>query len=183
MARFGKAVNGDAATLLYVRRGGVWVPLERWWERAGGGSTWEGITYDPVLNRVYFGVDGPSPWNAKDRRGDNLFTDSLVAVDADTGAYLWHFKEVPHDGWNYEASVGIMVADLPIDGQNRRVVVSVPRSEEVRFTDMCTARGLPATRIGVLDVLSPDLEVQGQFSVPLTELRDTWTAPLPALFG
>jgi phosphoribosylformylglycinamidine synthase len=53
----------------------------------------------------------------------------------------------------------------------------------VRFTDMCTARGLPATRIGVLDVLSPDLEVQGQFSVALTELRDVWTAPLPALFG
>jgi phosphoribosylformylglycinamidine synthase len=64
-----------------------------------------------------------------------------------------------------------------------RAVVSLSRSEEVRFTDMCTARGLPHARIGVLDVLSPDLEVQGQFSVPLVELRDTWTAALPALFG
>jgi phosphoribosylformylglycinamidine synthase II len=64
-----------------------------------------------------------------------------------------------------------------------RAVVSVPRSEEIRFTDMCTARGLPATRIGVLDVLSPDLEVQGQFSVSLTDLRTAWSAPLPALFG
>jgi phosphoribosylformylglycinamidine synthase subunit PurL len=64
-----------------------------------------------------------------------------------------------------------------------RAIVSVPRSEEVRFTDMCTARGLPVTRIGVLDVLSPDFEVQGQFAVPLTQLRDAWTAALPALFG
>jgi len=64
-----------------------------------------------------------------------------------------------------------------------RAIVSVPRSEEIRFTDMCTARGLPHTRIGVLDVLSSDIEVQDQFSVSLTELREAWTAPLPALFG
>jgi phosphoribosylformylglycinamidine synthase len=59
-----------------------------------------------------------------------------------------------------------------------RAIVAVPRTEEVRFTDMCTARGLPHTRIGVVDVLSAALEVQGQFSMPLRELRRAWTAPL-----
>jgi phosphoribosylformylglycinamidine synthase II len=63
-----------------------------------------------------------------------------------------------------------------------RAVVSVPRSEEVRFTDMCTARGLPAARIGVIDVLTPVLDVQGQFSVPLRELRTAWTSTLPSRF-
>ena len=64
-----------------------------------------------------------------------------------------------------------------------RAIVAVPSSEEVRFTDMCTARGLPHARIGVIDVLSADLEVQGQFSVALAELRRAWTSTLPALFG
>jgi len=64
-----------------------------------------------------------------------------------------------------------------------RAIVAVPRSEEIRFTDMCTARGLPATRIGVTDVLSGDIEIQGQFSVPLRELRKAYTATLPALFS
>jgi phosphoribosylformylglycinamidine synthase subunit PurL len=64
-----------------------------------------------------------------------------------------------------------------------RAVVGVPRAEEVRFTDMCTARGLPAQRIGVLDVLEPAIEVQGQFRLPVAELRTAWAATLPDLFG
>ncbi|MEO6885672.1 MAG: phosphoribosylformylglycinamidine synthase subunit PurL [Jatrophihabitantaceae bacterium] len=64
-----------------------------------------------------------------------------------------------------------------------RAVVTVPRSEEVRFTDMCTARRLPATRIGVVDLLEPRLDVQGHFDIPLRELRAAWTATMPAQFG
>jgi phosphoribosylformylglycinamidine synthase subunit PurL len=63
-----------------------------------------------------------------------------------------------------------------------RAIVTVPRSEEVRFAEMCAARGLPHTPIGVVDVLSADLEVQNQFTVPLTELRAAWSTPLPTLF-
>ena len=64
-----------------------------------------------------------------------------------------------------------------------RAIVAVPRTEEVRFTDMCTARGLPAQRIGVLDVLESAIEVQGQFRIPLAELRTAWAATLPDLLG
>jgi phosphoribosylformylglycinamidine synthase len=63
-----------------------------------------------------------------------------------------------------------------------RAVVSVPRSEEVRFADMCTTRGLPYARIGVVDLLDAHLEIQDQFSVRLHELREVWTAPLPGRF-
>jgi phosphoribosylformylglycinamidine synthase II len=64
-----------------------------------------------------------------------------------------------------------------------RAVVAVPRTEEIRFTDMCTARGLPAARIGVLDILESAIEVQGQFRLPLSELRTAWAATLPRHFG
>ncbi|MGA9872541.1 MAG: phosphoribosylformylglycinamidine synthase subunit PurL [Rhodococcus sp. (in: high G+C Gram-positive bacteria)] len=64
-----------------------------------------------------------------------------------------------------------------------RVLVAVPRTEETRFTGMCTARGLPWTRIGVVDEGSDEIEVQGQFSVSMTELRTTFESTLPALFG
>lgn len=64
-----------------------------------------------------------------------------------------------------------------------RVLVSVPRTEELRFTDMCTMRALPWTRIGVVDKVGGALEVQGQFTIPLEELREAWTGTLPALFG
>jgi phosphoribosylformylglycinamidine synthase len=63
-----------------------------------------------------------------------------------------------------------------------RAVVSVPRSEEVRFTDVCKARGLPATRIGVIDILETKLDVQGLFEVPLRELNAAWSATLPSQF-
>ncbi|WP_035858702.1 phosphoribosylformylglycinamidine synthase subunit PurL [Cryptosporangium arvum] len=64
-----------------------------------------------------------------------------------------------------------------------RVLVSVPRTEELRFTDMCTMRGLPWNRIGVVDKVGGALEVQGQFTIALDELRSAWTGTLPALFG
>ena len=64
-----------------------------------------------------------------------------------------------------------------------RVLVAVPRTEETRFTGMCTARGLPWTRIGVVDEGADDIEVQGQFSVSMTELRETFEGTLPRLFG
>ncbi len=64
-----------------------------------------------------------------------------------------------------------------------RAIVSLPRSEEVRFTDMCTARGLPATRIGVVDLLEPVLDLQNLFRIPLRELRSAWSSTLPSRFG
>jgi phosphoribosylformylglycinamidine synthase len=64
-----------------------------------------------------------------------------------------------------------------------RAIVTVPRGEESRFVDLCAERDLPHVRIGVVDVLSTDLEAQDLFTVPLADLRSAWAAPLPALFG
>ncbi|HEU4428129.1 MAG TPA: PQQ-binding-like beta-propeller repeat protein [Myxococcota bacterium] len=103
-----------------------------WYSKTKGcGSVWDAITYDPVLKQLYIGVGGPAPMNPAQRApdaGDELFTSSVVALNAETGEYRWHFKQVPNDGWNYDASVGLMVAELPLGGTPRRVVISVPKN-------------------------------------------------------
>src|SRR5579859_5200342 len=104
----------------------------KWWDhRTGCGSAWDAITYDPKTNLVYFGTDGASPFNPAARSpdaGDELFTSSIVAVKADTGEYVWHYKTTPHDGWNYDATMHIITADLPIGGRARHVVMTAPKN-------------------------------------------------------
>jgi len=121
---------------------------DQWWKKAGGGSTWEGITYDPVLNLVYFGVDGPSPWNARDRRGDNLFTDSVIAVDATTGEYVWHYQTVPNDSCDFNDCSPIVIVDLPIGGKARRVLLHAPKNGFFYVLDARTGKLLSADKIG-----------------------------------
>jgi quinohemoprotein ethanol dehydrogenase len=121
---------------------------DSWWKTAGGGSTWEGITYDPLLNRVYFGVDGPSPWNASKRRGDNLFTESIVAVDADNGEYVWHYQTVPNDTWDLNDCSPILIGDLRINGKQTRVLMHAPKNGFFYILEAATGKLLAADKIG-----------------------------------
>lgn len=101
-----------------------------WWKLGGGGTVWDSITYDPQLNLVYFGTGNAEPWNpaAAGRSGDSLYTSSVVAVNADTGAYAWHFQETPEDRWDYDSNAQITVADLTIAGEKRRVLLHAPKN-------------------------------------------------------
>ena len=101
------------------------------WAPGGGASVWETIVYDKEFNSIYFGTDAGSPLNAEVRSpggGDNLFTNSIVAVDADTGEYKWHYQTVPHDAWDYNANMPIILAELEIDGKKRKVLMQAPKS-------------------------------------------------------
>lgn len=114
-----------------------------YWKVAGGGSPWEGMTYDPVTNLVYIGTDGPSPFNPAMRgagRGDELFTNAIVAVDADTGMYVWHYSTTPGDGWNYAATMPVVLADLSIGGTQQHVVMSAPKNGFFYVLDARTGR-------------------------------------------
>ncbi len=78
-----------------------------WWKIGGGGAPWNSITYDPKLNLVYFGTGNGSPLVWKYRSpggGDNLFLCSIVAVNAETGKYVWHYQEVPGEEWDYDCT-------------------------------------------------------------------------------
>jgi quinohemoprotein ethanol dehydrogenase len=102
-----------------------------WYRYGGGGVVWNAITYDPEFNRVYLGTGNPFPWNTKFRtagHGDNLFTSSIVALDADTGKYVWHYQETPGDSWDYDADEDMMLADLNLGGVVRRVLMQAPKN-------------------------------------------------------
>ena len=95
----------------------------------GGGATWVTGTYDPELNLIYWGVGNPNPdyWSAE-RMGDNLYTASLVALDADTGKLKWHFQFTPHDTHDWDSNHIPVLGDVAINGQMRKVVMVANRN-------------------------------------------------------
>jgi PQQ-dependent dehydrogenase (methanol/ethanol family) len=114
-----------------------------YWKISGGGSAWDGITYDSTTNLVFVGTDGPSPFDPTQRgagHGDELFTNSIVALNADTGAYVWHYQTTPVDGWNYAAAMPIMVTDLALKGVKRHVVMQAPKNGFFYVLDAKTGR-------------------------------------------
>lgn len=101
------------------------------WKQGGGGTAWNAITYDPDFDRIYVGTGNGSPWNAKVRSpggGDNLFLCSIVALDAKTGKYLWHYQVNPGESWDYNAAMDITLATLRIDGKPRKVLMQAPKN-------------------------------------------------------
>jgi quinohemoprotein ethanol dehydrogenase len=102
------------------------------WHRLGGGGTvWDAISYDPDLNLVYVGTGNGGPWPEQLRhsRGqDNLYIASVVALEADTGEYRWHYQFTPGDSWDYDATSQLTLADLTIDGRTRKVLMQANKN-------------------------------------------------------
>ena len=98
------------------------------WKR-GGGSTWTTGTYDPDLNLIYWGTGNPGPDMDGDvRPGDNLYSCSLIALDADTGKLKWHFQFTPHDVHDWDAVADPVLADLNIKGNPTKAVIQANRN-------------------------------------------------------
>lgn len=102
-----------------------------WWKYGGGGTAWNAMAYDPKYNRIYIGVGNGSPWNQKIRSpggGDNLFLCSIVALDADTGEYVWHYQTNPGETWDFNSAMDMELARLKIDGRERDVLMHAPKN-------------------------------------------------------
>ena len=102
-----------------------------WWEHGGGGNAWHGFTYDPEFNAVYIGTGNGAPWNRRIRSpggGDNLFLSSIVALNADTGEYLWHYQESPGETWDYTSTMDIVLADIDVDGRPIKAILHAPKN-------------------------------------------------------
>lgn len=103
----------------------------RWWEGGGGGTVWDAIVYDPDLDLVYVGTGNGSPWYRDLRSpggGDNLYLASILALRADDGALVWHFQTTPGDNWDFTATQPITLADLQINGRQRKVLMQAPKN-------------------------------------------------------
>lgn len=97
----------------------------------GGGNNWNEMTYDPLSNQLFFGTSGAYPYQHTNRSpvgGDNLFLSSIVAVNAETGEYNWHYQTVDKDSWDFNATMNIILADLTIHGAERETVLIAPKN-------------------------------------------------------
>jgi len=102
----------------------------------GGGTVWDSMAYDPELDLLYFGVGNGSPWNRAYRspgedgtgEGDNLYLSSIVAIRPDTGEYVWHYQTTPGETWDYTATQHIILADIEIEGEERKVLMQAPKN-------------------------------------------------------
>jgi len=115
------------------------------WEH-GGGSVWVTGSYDPALNLTYWGVGNPGPdWNPDQRPGDNLYTDSVVALDADTGKLKWHYQFTPNDAYDYDSVQVPVLADLMWKGSLTKAMLWGNRNGNFYVLDRETGKFLSGT--------------------------------------
>ena len=115
------------------------------WEH-GGASVWITGSYDPELNLTYWGIGNPGPdWNPDQRPGDNLYSDSVVALDADTGELKWHFQFTPNDAYDYDAVQIPVLVDLPWQGSPRKLMLWANRNGFFYVLDRATGEFLQGT--------------------------------------
>ena len=122
-----------------------------WWKYGGGGTVWNAMTYDPEFNRVYLGTGNGGPWNWKIRSpggGDNLFLCSVVALNADTGEYVWHYQTTPGDSWDYNSAMDMTLATLNIGGVPKKVLLHAPKNGFFYVIDRENGKLISAEKLG-----------------------------------
>jgi alcohol dehydrogenase (cytochrome c) len=143
------AKTGELAWRFYTIPG-EGEPHNDTWEddswKTGGAPTWITGAYDPELNLVYWGTGNPGPdWNGEAREGDNLYSDSVVALDADTGELKWHFQFTPHDVHDWDATQIPILIDIEFDGRPRKLMLFPNRNGFFYVLDRVTGEFLRGT--------------------------------------
>ncbi len=155
----------------------------------GGADPWMTGSYDPETNTLYFGTGNPSPWLWLERKGQNLYSDSILAVDPDNGKLKWYFQETPNDPWDYDATATPVMADVTIGGRPRKILYQAARNgwfyeidrtngsliSMTPFTKATSVTGYDRTaRIGTVDAaLKPQIG-QTIFTCPAFFGGDNW---------
>ena len=119
----------------------------QWWVAGGGGTAWDSIVYDPELDLVYTGTGNGLAWYRDLRSpggGDNLYLASILALRASDGEQVWHFQVTPGDNWDYDATQPLMLADLPISGGTRKVIMQASKNGFFYVLDRQTGQFISA---------------------------------------
>jgi alcohol dehydrogenase (cytochrome c) len=142
------AANGSLAWTFYTVPGPGEIGHDTWpkdndvWQH-GGASVWQTPAVDPELGLLYFSTGNPGPdFNGAVRAGDNLFSASIVAVDAKTGRYRWHFQQVHHDIWDFDAPSPVVLFDIAIGGRMRKGLAQPSKTGWVYILDRTNGRPL-----------------------------------------
>jgi quinohemoprotein ethanol dehydrogenase len=158
-----------------------------WWKLGGGGNAWHGFTYDPEFNAVYIGTGNGSPWNRKIRSpggGDNLFLCSVVALDADTGEYRWHYQTTPGETWDYNSNMDIVLADLKIAGRNVKAIMHAPKNGFFYVIDRSTGKLISAEPFAEINWASRvDLATGRPVEIPGARYESGSAIVAPGPFG
>jgi alcohol dehydrogenase (cytochrome c) len=148
---------------------------ESW--KTGGAGVWNSGAYDPETNLVYFGTGNPAPdWDGRQRVGDNLYSDSVVALDADTGRLKWHYQFTPHDEMDYDSTQVPILADMNWQGRPRKVMLWANRNGLAYVLDRVTGEfllGKPFVRVNWMEGFDKNgrpQRVPGKIPTPEGEL-------------
>jgi alcohol dehydrogenase (cytochrome c) len=137
----------------------------------GGGSSWMTGSYDADLNLVYWSVGNPAAdFYGDARKGRNLYTDSVVALDADTGKLKWYHQQIPHDVWDFDTAYENILLDLPVSDKPRKLLLNVNKSGVVFVVDRTNGEfvsGYPLTKhMNWITGISPKGELLGRNEPP-----------------
>ena len=158
-----------------------------YWKIGTGGTVWHGMTFDPEFNRIYIGTGNSGPYDPELRSpggGDNLYLASIVALDADTGKYIWHYQVNPREAWDYKATPNIIAATLEIDGKPRKVLMQAPTNGFFYVLDRETGKLISAEKIGkVTWADSIDLETGRPVERPGIRYEQGETTIFPSPLG
>lgn len=158
-----------------------------WWVGGGGGTVWDSMAYDPALDTLYVGTGNGSPWNRAIRSpggGDNLYLSSILAMNPDTGRLKWHYQVTPADNWDYTATQHIILADLLIAGQPRKVLMQAPKNGFFYVLDRETGELISADKYAPVTWASHvDLKTGRPVETPDADYSHETKLIVPAPYG
>ncbi|MBI3676024.1 MAG: PQQ-dependent dehydrogenase, methanol/ethanol family [Proteobacteria bacterium] len=125
----------------------------KFWEIGGGGAPWNSFAFDPELHLLYLGTGNGNPWNREIRSpkgGDNLYLSSVLAVDTRTGKLAWYYQTTPGDTWDFDSTADVVLADLKIDGQMRKVLMHAPKNGFFYVLDRTNGKLISAQKFSIV---------------------------------
>lgn len=154
-----------------------------WWKYGGGGSLWDGLSYDPDANLIYVGTGNGAPWPGILRGSegaDNLYVSSILAVHADSGELAWHYQVAPGDSWDIDSVQQLILADITIDGRERKVLMQASKGGFFYVLDRITGEFISATPFAPLNWASGHDPKTGR---PIINKEALYTTTQPAVIS
>jgi quinohemoprotein ethanol dehydrogenase len=157
----------------------------QWWKFGGGAPVWDSIEYDPELDLLFIGTGNGVPWDSRLRSpqgGDNLFACSIVALNPDTGDYVWHYQEDPSDVWDFDSDGQMILVDLPFEAQTRKLLLHAPKNGFFYVLDRATGTLLSAKPF-TKTTWATEIDMKTGRPVEASNARYSGGAPVPIAPG